>query len=450
MKKGSVPAFLQVIAVILFSFLLIVFTAQQIGSGLFAQKAIEKSSLIYTLSTAANALSVMDEGYITKELTQKYDILIGETLSEGKINYYVVVEPIEGLGSDDLIFSHEEGSCGSGGIPIITEEGGEIIIRGKLGLSDPCYRLEAELEIEGEELNMIIIPKRIKDRECQDCEGSVTYTGRIVNLSPGTYTVKVWSKYQFMDEPDALLGEEEVDIEYTPVDSGDEKKFYLLTTNVESTVIKNADCIRIAKTSGNPVSFEKCTKDAVDMYAMDFDWYKTQIYPGASGECGPTVVAMAIGWATSRDVNPSVIRDMLGYRYEESPQLKGSTTYEELVNALGMYDVDASIKPVSSDEDIADMIDDGSIVIIGQTMSHIAKAEGDWKENRIGRHHDYEGGHYIILRGVDSEYFIVYDPLSDPSMKYDNGDLAGKNRLYTRDEVWNALEERGRVIEVNK
>ena len=200
--------------------------------------------------------------------------------------------------------------------------------------------------------------------------------------------------------------------------------------------------------------FEKCTKGEETDYEAEFDWYKTQLYPGASGECGPTVVSMVIGWAKQEDVHQSVIRDMLGYRFADIPDLKGSTTYAELRDALKAYDVDARIKTVSDVQEIIDMLDEGRVVIIGQTMSHITMVEGNWKENRVGRHHNYERGHYVILKGLEpedeSEYFVVYDPLSNPALKYDNGDLVGKDRLYPVEEVWEAIEERGYVIDVRK
>jgi hypothetical protein len=188
---------------------------------------------------------------------------------------------------------------------------------------------------------------------------------------------------------------------------------------------------------------------------LPYDWYKTQIYTGAYGECGPTVTAMAIYWGTGEDVDPSEIRDYLGYNYADDPERKGSTTYEELLRAMNLYGADASIVPVTKLDEIVDAVRNGKLVIIGQTMSYITRTQGDWKVNRIGKHHDYNAGHYIILKGLEPvegtpQYFVVYDPYTKPGETYSNGDPAGKDRLFPVSEVWAAFDWRDSLIEVTR
>jgi ABC-type bacteriocin/lantibiotic exporter with double-glycine peptidase domain len=156
-------------------------------------------------------------------------------------------------------------------------------------------------------------------------------------------------------------------------------------------------------------------------------WYRTQVGTGV-GNCGPACVAMAVAWINQPDITVQEVRKFIGYKRKD-----GSTSSEELVRALDFYSIDNTLISLESLESLRDILKiRGVIVIISLTPSIVSKAiKGD---NVYGRPYEYNGTHFIILEAVDSEYFVVQDP------------LANKDRRYLIKEVLAAMKEKRAII----
>jgi ABC-type bacteriocin/lantibiotic exporter with double-glycine peptidase domain len=155
-------------------------------------------------------------------------------------------------------------------------------------------------------------------------------------------------------------------------------------------------------------------------------WYRTQLNTGV-GNCGPACVAMAVAWINNPSITVQEVRKFIGYKRKD-----GSTSMEELVRALDYYSVSSNIISLASLDSLRDILKiRGVIVIISLTPSVISKAT----DKVYGRPYDYKGtGHFIILEDVDSEYFVVQDPLGN------------KDRRYLIKEVLAAMKEKRAII----
>ena len=115
---------------------------------------------------------------------------------------------------------------------------------------------------------------------------------------------------------------------------------------------------------------------------------------------------MAIGWSTQQDISIAQVRELIGYKIAD-----GSTSFEELLCALNYFGVSASIKKINS---LQGLISHG-VCIIDLEAKGISN-----------RKYDYEGNHYVLITGVEGDYFVVQDPLSGP------------DQLYDQQEVWDS------------
>jgi hypothetical protein len=156
-------------------------------------------------------------------------------------------------------------------------------------------------------------------------------------------------------------------------------------------------------------------------------WYRTQIGTGV-GNCGPACVTMAVAGINNPDITVQEVRKFIGYKRKD-----GSTSMEELVRALNFYSIDNNMISLESLESLRDILKiRGVIVIVSLVPSTVSKAlKGD---NVYGRPYEYNGSHFIILEDVDSEYFVVQDP------------LANKDRRYLIKEVLAAMKEKRVII----
>jgi hypothetical protein len=182
----------------------------------------------------------------------------------------------------------------------------------------------------------------------------------------------------------------------------------------------------------------------------DFDWYKTQFGTGGTGNCGPACVAMAIYWATGKDISVRQIREEIG-----EPHGNRATTLEDQLRAIENHGVRAEYGYPRSIDDIVDIIRDGGIAILWIHTGEIRKPEGDVTRTRVGRYYEDECGHYIVIKGYspDRQYFIVHDPIpgdwATNTVRYPDGGMLGENRFFSVSEIWNSLMER-KVIEISR
>ncbi len=455
MKQGAMPHLLQFTVFFLLFFLLGTMVYTWISSGQLIYSAIEESSLVYTISTASNALSLSEEGYVRKELMGSYDIEVALNESgEIKTNYFIKTRRLSDIGIKDFNIITTGKNCGSSETGIIEKSGEYVSFYGKLSADNKCYAPKAEVVRNGNVINVLLdLSKENIGEDCGDCAAEIGFSGNISNLESGTFTINLIRHHEFKDQivtKDTVLATEEVTIEYdTELNEKDDEteKFYIMA-NVTPVIMKNVDCILIIKQPGELVRFEKCVKGEIIKEEQTFDWYKTQVYEGARGECGPTSTAMAIGWAKGIDVHPRVLREEIIGR----PVEDGSTNYGDLTKALKVYEVNVHTEPVYDTDDMVEIIRDDHIMILALGMKKISMVTGDWRTNNVGKHHNYDGGHFVIIKGVEPEnnpqYFVVYDPLTSPGY-YFEGRPAGKNRWFPIDEVWDAFTA-GAVLEISR
>ena len=157
----------------------------------------------------------------------------------------------------------------------------------------------------------------------------------------------------------------------------------------------------------------------------DNEWYRTQVGSGI-GNCGPACVAMSVNWATENEITVEAVRDFIGYTREG-----GATDFMELTSAMRKWNVPYDIEVVTTLKGLTDLVDRENLIAIvligtdGITYS---------PEEIFGRNYKYNGGHYIVLSEVVSNYFVVQDPMPD-----------GADRRYHLEEVWSAMKDK-RII----
>jgi hypothetical protein len=187
-----------------------------------------------------------------------------------------------------------------------------------------------------------------------------------------------------------------------------------------------------------------------DSEIENFDWYQTQFNTGTSSNCGPASASMAISWGTSRGFPVSRVRDEVGW------QGNGAVSFEELIKVIKGQELQASIVPLRSVQNIIDVIDSGGIAIIlfhtgGLTASRLNPAT-----DMFGTYYNESVGHYAVIKGysLNGEYFVIHDPLpsdwKDNSFRYgDEVSMIGRNRYFSSVEVLRSLR-RSDMIVVNR
>jgi len=157
----------------------------------------------------------------------------------------------------------------------------------------------------------------------------------------------------------------------------------------------------------------------------DADWYKTQIGTGI-GNCGPTCVSMAIDWSIKKNISVEDIRNFIGYTRPD-----GSTDFMELTSALRHYKSDNDIETVESLNGLKSLVSRPDLIAIVLINTAFIEYNPD---NIFGKSYTFEGGHYIILTDVISNYFEVQDPLQ------------GSDRRYHVEQVWKAMKDRKVIL----
>lgn len=181
----------------------------------------------------------------------------------------------------------------------------------------------------------------------------------------------------------------------------------------------------------------------------EYDWYKTQFNTGL-GNCGPACSAMAIYWATGRDITVEQVRAAIGDTGGE-----GGTSLDDLKSVVDKRGVRTAYTSLETADDLRRMIDRGSIAILWIHTGFLSKIAGDPARNRIGRYYEDECGHYIVVSGysIDGRYFVAHDPIPGDwvtnSVRYPDGSMLGNNRFFPAEEIWASLKV-GYVVEIFK
>lgn len=155
-------------------------------------------------------------------------------------------------------------------------------------------------------------------------------------------------------------------------------------------------------------------------------WYRTQAGTGL-GNCGPAVVAMAIAWTQSSDITVAQVRKEIGYTGKD-----GGTSFEQLIKILEAHNVDNTLVKLQGLAALRDLIElPGVMAIVMLNPSLISKA----KDGYYGRTYYFDGQHYIVLEAIESEFFVVQDPMPKSN-----------DRRYLIEEVWAAMKDKRVII----
>lgn len=166
----------------------------------------------------------------------------------------------------------------------------------------------------------------------------------------------------------------------------------------------------------------------------DYDWYIDQFSTGRNAirNCGPSVVAMAADWQDEK-LNLKV-NDIVD-KYIPDETVYAGADFLMVYNWMEDYKLNPTwLKDATVDSMIKEL-DKGNILLVGLDLQYL-KYNPSLIE-RVGKPLDAVGSHYVIIKGykeVDGKlYFEVYDPAS-VNIKYNDGELIGKDRYYDTEE----------------
>jgi LysM repeat protein len=182
----------------------------------------------------------------------------------------------------------------------------------------------------------------------------------------------------------------------------------------------------------------------------DLDWYRTQFNTGTQSNCGPSMVSMALAWATGDYVPVAKVREMVGWQGD------GGIGFEEMIAVLKAQGVTAWLQPAASAEDVAAIVDSGRVAILLYNTRSVRRASGDPTRNLFGAYYTDNVGHYVLVKGysLDRKWLVVYDPIpsdwSANSVRYADGiSMIGRNRYYAATELF-ATIRRPNVLVIDR
>jgi PKD repeat protein len=182
----------------------------------------------------------------------------------------------------------------------------------------------------------------------------------------------------------------------------------------------------------------------------DLDWYRTQFNTGTQSNCGPSMVSMALAWATGDYVPVAKVREMVGWQGD------GGIGFEDMIRVLSSQGVTAWMQPVSRVEDVAAIVDSGRIAVLLYNTRSVRRASGDATRNLFGAYYTDDVGHYVVVKGysLDRKWLVVYDPIpsdwSANSVRYADGiSMIGRNRYYPAAELF-ATIRRPNVLVIDR
>lgn len=167
-------------------------------------------------------------------------------------------------------------------------------------------------------------------------------------------------------------------------------------------------------------------------------WYIDQANTGnhSNDNCGPATATMASKWVDEAfDKTTEDARDT--YKSE------GGWWYTtDIVNYLNKNNIKTRVIYNQGSDILKDELKQGSILILCIDTTYINF--NDSEEERVGRFYDYEGGHFIIVKGYrivdDKLFFEVYDS-NNWHKTYKDGQPMGKDRYYVSEELLTAISK---------
>lgn len=168
-----------------------------------------------------------------------------------------------------------------------------------------------------------------------------------------------------------------------------------------------------------------------------YNWYVDQGKTGthAGNNCGPSSVVMAGIWQNEDfKVTPQEARG-------EFRSSGGWWYTDDIKDFFDKHDVTYDVDEYDGSLELIETLNAGHIILLCIDTSYIE--DRDDEESYIGKFYDYDGGHFLIVKGytyVDNQlYFEVYDS-NCWGEKYDDGSPKGKDRLYAAYELHESIE----------
>ncbi|MDS0527294.1 C39 family peptidase [Clostridium sp. SHJSY1] len=165
-----------------------------------------------------------------------------------------------------------------------------------------------------------------------------------------------------------------------------------------------------------------------------YNWYIDQGNTGkySDGNCGPTSTAMVSKWVdesfskTAEDVRNS------------NPKNGSWWSTNDITNYFDSYKIKYSIENLR-DDTLKSKLKQGNIAILCIDTSYIPYNNNP--NQRVGRFYDFQGGHFIVVKGyriVDGKtYFEAYDP-NNWNEHYQDGQEKGKDRYFLSEDLMKA------------
>jgi ABC-type bacteriocin/lantibiotic exporter with double-glycine peptidase domain len=147
-------------------------------------------------------------------------------------------------------------------------------------------------------------------------------------------------------------------------------------------------------------------------------WYKTQMGTGP-GNCGPASAAMAVQWATGKNISVQKARNVIGW-----PVSNGAIGIRHITKILNYFKASFKQVEINTIKDIDKYLAEGNIIIVLFNTKTISKTDG----SKYGRTYNEAVGHYIVMYKSYRDFWVVNDPMYD-----------GNGRLYLKEEVFKSL-----------
>lgn len=179
--------------------------------------------------------------------------------------------------------------------------------------------------------------------------------------------------------------------------------------------------------------------DVLDHVSNDrpYNWYIDQGTTGthASNNCGPSSVVMAAKWQNHQFVfSPEEARG-------EFRSAGGWWYIDDIKDFFKKHQVSYDINEFDGTTELIETLNAGHIILLCIDTSYIEEQDED--DHYIGKFYDYDGGHFLIVKGYsyldDGLYFEVYDS-NCWGETYSDGSPKGKDRLYKAENLHEAIE----------
>lgn len=213
---------------------------------------------------------------------------------------------------------------------------------------------------------------------------------------------------------------------------------YAKATNKSANVISKVNSTKSTSIPSNTLRKWGLgtTEDEYVSNNRPYSWYIDQGDTGeySNNNCGPSSATMSLKWYNS---NFSKTAEDARNTYLENGGWWKTT---DVTNYLSLNNAKYSVLNNSGEGFLENTLKQGNIIILCIDTSYLSY--NDNSEQRVGRFYDYQGGHFIVVKGyivVDGKtYFEVYDP-NNWGETYSDGQPKGKDRYYASTELMNAM-----------